>query len=147
MSGETVENFFRQSNGGRDNTLVIGGTTETASGANLKTRLVALPIGDVSTAGNVWVVPGVAGTIVSISNVIDAAITGADAGLTFEIDGALVVSGDITITQSGSAIGDVDQSVPVSANAITTGQAIEVIKDGSSTTTSLGTVTFEILLS
>lgn len=147
MGSVSVLNRFEQSGTGGDNKLVIGGSIATGSGASLKTKTVTVAIGDVSAAGSVFVVPGVAGTIVAISNVIDAAITGADAGLTFEIDGAAITDAAITITQAGSAVGDVDQSAPSALNVITSAQAIEVVKDGSSTTASNGVVTFEILLS
>lgn len=146
MSGENVDNFFEQPAGSStDNKATFGGTVQTPGGANLKTKLVAVAIGDVSTAGSVFVVPGVAGTIVKISNVIDAAITAADAGLTFEIGGTAVTGADITIANAGSAAGDVDQSTPSALNVITAAEAIEVVKDGLSTTTSNGVVTFEIL--
>lgn len=145
MSGESVLNFFEQPGSDRDNKLNLGGTVETPTGQNLKTKLVTVAIGDVSTAGSVFAVPGVAGTIVSISNVIDAAITAADAGLTFEIGGVAVTDAAITIANAGSAAGDVDQSTPSALNVITATQAIEVVKDGLSTTASNGVVTFEIL--
>jgi len=146
MSRENVDNRFEQPSGGStDNKLVLGGSVETATGANLKTKLVAVPIGDVSSAGSVFVAPGVAGTIVNFSNVIDAAITAADAGLTLEIGGVAVTGADITITQSGSAAGDVDQAVPSALNVITASEAIEIVKDGLSTTASNGVVTLEIL--
>lgn len=147
MSGESVLNIFEQPGSDRDNKLVVGGGMETSTGANLKTKLVTVAIGDVSTAGSVWVVPGFAGTIVGISNVIDAAITGADSGLTFEIGGVAVTDAAVTITQAGSAAGDVDQSTPSALNVITAVQAVEVVKDGASTTTSNGVVTLEILVS
>ena len=171
-----VDNFFDQpTGGGTDNKLTVNGTLTTGSGSNfnmngtmttdaastmvvkgamdtngsqdLRTKLVTLPIGDVSAAGSVWVVPGIAGTIVKISNVIDAAITVADAGLTFEIDGTAVTGAAITIANASSAAGDVDSSTPTALNVITASEAIEVVKDGSSTTASNGVVTFEILLS
>lgn len=146
MSGENVDNFFEQPvGGGTDNKLVLGGTVETPTGANLKTKLVAVPIGDVSTAGSVFVTPGVAGTIVKFGNVIDAAITAADAGLTLEIGGTLVTGSAITIANAGSAAGDVDQATPTALNVITASEAIEIVKDGLSTTTSNGVVTLEIL--
>lgn len=146
MSGENVDNFFERPVGGStDNKLVLGGSVESTGGANIKTKLVTLAIGDVSTAGSVWVVPGVAGTIVKISNVISAAITSADAGLTFEIAGVAVTNGAITIANSGSAAGVVDQSTPSALNVITAVQAIEVVKDGLSSTASQGVVTLEIL--
>lgn len=141
-----VDNFFSQPDGGStDNVLTLDGTVNTSVGANLKTKLVTVAIGDVSTAGSVFAVPGVAGTIVKISNVIDAAITVADANLTFEIGGVAVTGAAIVITQSGSAIGDVDQSTPSALNVITAAEGIEIVKDGGSTTTSNGVVTFEIL--
>lgn len=145
MTGESVLNRFEQPGADRNNKLVLGGSMESLTGADLKTKLVTVPIGDISTAGSVFVVPGVAGTIVGISNVIDAAITGADAGLTFEIGGVAVTDAAITITQSGSAVGDVDQSTPSALNVITAAEAIEIVKDGDSTTTSNGVVTLEIL--
>lgn len=144
MSRNNVKNFFKQT-AGDDNTLVLGGTVETETGQNLKTKLVTVPIGDVSTAGSVFVVPGIAGTIVKISNVIDAAITSADAGLTFEIGGDAITDAAITIANSGSAAGVVDQSTPSALNVITDSEAIEVVKDGLSSTASNGVVTFEIL--
>lgn len=144
MSRNNVKNFFKQTSGD-DNTLVLGGSSETETGQNLKTKLVTVSIGDVSTAGSVFVPPGVAGTIVKFSNVIDAAITAADAGLTLEIGGVAVTGAGITIENAGSAAGDVDQAVPSALNVITASEAIEIVKDGLSTTTSNGVVTLEIL--
>ena len=148
MSLENVLNRFEQPVGGSDdNKLVLGGTVVTATGANIKTKTVTLPIGDVSSSGSVWVVPGVAGTIVGISNVIDTTITTADAGLTFEIGGVAITGADITIAFTGSLPGTVDQSTPSALNVITASDAIEVVKDGLSTVASNGVVTFEIELS
>lgn len=146
MSGENVDNRFEQPSGGStDNKLVLGGSVETPAGANLKTKLVTVAIGDVSTAGSVWAVPGVAGTIVKISNVIDTTITTLDAGLTFEIGGTAVTGAAITIANAGSLPGTVDQSAPSALNVIADNEAIEVVKDGLSTVASQGVVTFEIL--
>lgn len=146
MSRENVDNRFEQPTGGStDNKLVLGGSVESPTGQNLKTKLVTVAIGDVSDGASVWVVPGFAGTIVKVSNVIDAAITGADAGLTLEIDGTPVTGADITITQSSSAAGDVDQATPTALNVITASEAVEIVKDGLSTTASNGVVTLEIL--
>lgn len=145
MSGESVLNRFEQPGADKDNKLVLEGSVESVTGQNLKTKLVTVPIGDISTAGSVFVVPGIAGTIVKVSNVIDAAITGADAGLTLEIGGTAVTDADITITQVGSAVGDVDQAIPSALNVITAAEAVEIVKDGLSTTASNGVVTLEIL--
>ncbi|KKL12221.1 hypothetical protein LCGC14_2537920 [marine sediment metagenome] len=146
MGSANVDNRFEQPQGGsRDNPLVLDGTVKTSTGTNLKTKIVTVPIGDVSTSGSVFIVPGIAGTIVNFSNVIDAAITVADAGLTLEIDGVLVTGSAITITQVGSAAGDVDQATPTALNTFTSLQSIEIVKDGLSTTASNGVVTLEIL--
>ena len=145
MAGESVDNFFEQPGGDRDNKLNIGGTMRTKTGQqNLKTKLVSVPIGDISSAGSVWSAPGIAGTIVKISVVIDTTITTADAGLTFEIGGTAVTGADITIAFTGSLPGTVDQSTPTALNVITAAEAIEIVKDGGSTVASNGVVTFEI---
>jgi len=146
MSGENVDNRFEQPAGGStDNPLVLGGTVKTPAGADLKTKLATVAIGDISSSGSVWVVPGIAGTIQKISNVIDTTITTANAGLTFEIGGNAVTDAAITIAFSGSLPGTVDQSTPSALNVVAANEAIEIIKDGNSTVASNGVVTFEIL--
>jgi hypothetical protein len=97
---------------------------------------------DISTAGSSWIVAPIAGNITKIYSVIHSAISGADCNLSFEIGGTAITNGGITITQSGSAAGDVDSSTPTAANTVTAGQAIELITDGASTGTSLAVVTF-----
>jgi len=101
-------------------------------------------IDDVSTAASHWIVPGIAGDITSIKTVLHGAIATADAGLTFEIGGTLITSSAITITQSGSAAGDVDSSTPSAANTIAATDAVEIITDGASTNTVKVTVTIEV---
>ena len=145
MTAESVLNRFEQPGSDRDNKLVLEGSVESAGGANLKTKLVAVAIGDVSTAGSVWFVPGFAGSVVGFRNVIDAAITGADAGLTLELGGTEITDSAITIANAASAAGDVDSAIPTALNVFTATQAIEIVKDGLSTTTSNGVVTLEIL--
>jgi|TARA_R110000787_G_scaffold227545_2_gene335216 hypothetical protein len=88
---------------------------------------------NISTASSQFFVPGLAGDITKIYTVIDGAIATANCGITFEIGGTLVTSGAITITQSGSAAGNVDSSTPSGANTLTAGQALEVISSGAST--------------
>jgi len=90
-------------------------------------------IDDLGTNGSAWVVSNNAGTIEKIYSVIHAAISGSDETITAEIDGTLVTSSNITITQSGSAAGDVASSTPTANNAVTAGQAIEIITAGNST--------------
>lgn len=115
------------------------------SAPSLQTRFVTKTITDVSTAGSYWVVPGLACKVVKIISVIDGALATADAGLSFEIGGTAITGGGITITQSGSAAGDVDTATPTAANVVGAEQPIELITDGASTNTVAATVTFEVV--
>ncbi len=121
-------------------------SSDGAESGSFKQPTVALTVNlpDISTAKSVWVVAPFDGLIETIYSVIDGAITGADCGLTAEIGGTLVTNSAITITQSGSAAGDVDSSTPSAANTVTAGQAIEVISDGLSTTNVDATITLVI---
>lgn len=92
-------------------------------------------IDDVSTAGSYFLVAPYSGTITKIYTALQGAIGTADAGLSFEIGGAAVTDGGITITNSGSAAGDIDSSTPTANNTFTLGQAIELITDGASSNT------------
>ena len=74
----------------------------------------------------------IAGTVLAIYTVIDGTVTVADENLTFEIGGTEITSSAITLTQAGSAAGDVDSSTPTGQNSVNAGQAIEVINDGAS---------------
>lgn len=143
-----ASNYFEQPAGdGTDNTLVLGGSVESATGQNLKSFFLTVDMTDISAAGSVWVAPGRACTFKKLTSVINAAITGANCAITTEIGGALVTNGGLTITQSGSAAGDVDSATPTAANVLTASQALEIISDGASSTTSRGTFTAEFELS
>jgi hypothetical protein len=52
--------------------------------------------------------------------------------------------GAITVTQAGSAAGDVDSSTPSAANRVEEGGSIEIISDGASATACEMIVTFVI---
>ena len=101
---------------------------------------------DVSTASSVWVVAPVACTFTGLWSVINAAITSADAAITTEIGGTAVTGGALTIANSGSAAGDVDSATPSALNTLTAGQALEIITDGGSSTTSRATFTVELTI-
>jgi hypothetical protein len=74
------------------------------------------------------------GKIVRIQSVlVGGALATADLTLTTAIAGNAVTNGVITVTQSGSAAGDVDVATPTAANTATTGQQITVTASGSST--------------
>lgn len=107
-------------------------------------RFITAQIDDVSTAGQIYVVPGFRGKIIRAYTALNSAISGADAGLTLKIGGTAVTGGTITIAQSGSASGDVDSCAPTAANSFTSSQAIEIETDGASSTTAIVTVTLEL---
>ncbi len=149
MAGESVDNFFKQPSVGdplktRDNALVVGGSMETATEQNLKTRFFTISIGDISAPGNFIIAPGVAGSIVNISGVVEATITGTST-LTFEISGVTMTG--TTIAFAVVAGGTVVQFAPTTLNVITALGSIKVINDGASANPSNSSVTFEILLS
>jgi hypothetical protein len=99
---------------------------------------------DISTAGSTFVAVPDVGNIVKIYTSIKNAITTADAEITFEIGGTAVTNGAITVTQAGSAAGDVDSSTPSAANRVEEGGSIEIISDGASATACEMIVTFVI---
>lgn len=101
-------------------------------------------LADVSTAGQIYVAPGFNGRIVNATSALNAAIGTADAVLTLKIGGTAVTGGTITITQSGSAAGDVDSCVPSALNSFTSTQAIEIETNGASTNTVAVQITLEL---
>jgi hypothetical protein len=141
-----VLNRFEQAVG-NDNKLVIGGSFETSGGQSLKKVYITTSIADISTAGQIYVVSPVAGTISKIYSTINGAIGTANAVLTPKISGTAITDGAITVAFSGSSAGDVDSSTPSAANVITAGAAIEIETDGASTNTVEVVLTIEITLS
>src|SRR5919108_6138007 len=89
---------------------------------------------DVSTAGSAFAVAPTRGRIIKMGSVIYNAITGADSAITSKIAGTAITGGSWTITQSGSAAGDVDTAEPTAARDVTEDQNIEFITDGASST-------------
>ena len=98
----------------------------------------------ISTAGSTFVPVPDGGTIIKIFTSIKNAISSANAALTFEIGGVAVTGGAITVTQSGSAAGDVDTAEPTALNTVSEGGSIEMITDGASATACECVVTFVI---
>jgi hypothetical protein len=111
---------------------------------NTKRLFLTAKVTDISTAGSTFVAVPDVGNIVKIYTSIKNAITSADAAITFEIGGTAVTNGAITVTQAGSAAGDVDSSTPSAANRVEEGGSIEIISDGASATACEMIVTFVI---
>lgn len=89
---------------------------------------------DVSADSSAFVAVPCQGELIGVRSVLYGAITGANATVTIKVNGTAVTNGTLTITQSGSAAGDVD-SVDFGAVAVKDGDYIEFDSDGGSSTT------------
>jgi len=101
-------------------------------------------IEDISTASSTFVAVPDGGKIIKIITALQGAISGANAGLSFEIGGTAVTGGGITVAHSGSAAGTVDSSVPTALNRVEEDGTIEILTDGASTGAKKCLVTFVI---
>ena len=101
-------------------------------------------IADISTASSTFVPVPDSGKIIKIISSLQGAISGGNAGISFEIGGTAVTGGGITVAHSGSAAGDVDSAEPTAANEVEEGGTIEMITDGGSTGAKKLNVTFVI---
>lgn len=115
-----------------DNQILIA-----SSGVNswgFQEYVLNLDIADIVADASYFVPVPYACDIVSWSTAIDNAFATADCTLTLEIGGTLVTDSTITITQSGSAAGDVDSATPTAALSVGSGGSIEVTVSGTNTT-------------
>jgi len=101
-------------------------------------------ITNISASGSTFVPVPDGGKVIKIITSIKNAISSANAALTWEIGGTAMTGSAITITQSGSAAGDVDTSEPTAANDVLEDGTIEMISDGGSSTACECVVTFVI---
>ena len=101
-------------------------------------------IADISTASSTFVPVPDSGKIIKIISSLQGAISGGNAGISFEIGGTAVTGGGITVAHSGSAAGDVDTAEPTAANEVQEDGTIEMITDGGSSTACECVVTFVI---
>jgi len=101
-------------------------------------------IADISTASSTFVPVPDGGKVIKIITALQGAIGTANGGITFEIGGTAITGGGITVTQSGSAAGDVDTAEPTAANRVEEDGTIEIITDGGSSTACECVVTFVI---
>ena len=99
-----------------------------------RTHTLFAHINDVSTSSTWYVPVPYAGTIAKVVSVISGAIATADAVITVR-NAAGVSMGTITITQAGSAAGDVDSLSPVSNNTVAENSFITIETNGASTNT------------
>lgn len=93
-------------------------------------EIINLDIADGSADATYYVVSHRGGTISKIWSVIHGVVSTADITITANIGATPVTNGVITITQSGSAAGDVDSATPTGANTLTAGQALNLVVAG-----------------
>lgn len=103
----------------------------------LNTVTLNAQLADLSTASSCFVACPVRGTLVTAYSTILNSITGADATWSLEINDVAVTGSTATVTQSGSAAGDVDSCTPTALNIVNIGDRIEFKSAAGSTTTCL----------
>lgn len=151
MSRKVQQDKIVTIGGARSTANIISESSHTSGPLNLidesrlNARLQYIPgsIPDISTAGSFFV-PVPDGTVEVIYLTIDNAITVADAGISFEIDGTAITGGSITIPYATAAAGDLFSVVPTAANDTTGVNVIEMITDGASTTSAKAMILFGI---
>lgn len=95
-------------------------------------------------AGVTRTIASVKGRITRLRSVTDGVLTTGDATITCAINGVPVTTGVITITQAGSAAGDVDTVVPTALNEVNPGDVISFTVGGTNATATPATVVAEI---
>lgn len=107
-------------------------------------QYVQMELADISTASSAWAPSPVAGTVVSIQSIISGVLVTGDATLTPQINTVAITGGAITVTQVGSAIGDVDSSTPTALNVVAVGDSLECETDGASGNVVVCTIVWKI---
>lgn len=91
--------------------------------------MLTVQFANISTSSNLYVPMPYAGTVTKIQSVLSAAISGSDT--TFTVTNAAGASmGVVTVTQSGSAAGDVDTLAPSSNHTVAAGSFIKIACNG-----------------
>ncbi len=131
--------------------LAASNLSDVSNAATARTNLgggankIALVMGDISTKGSdaavLRIVSPVAGTVDKVYSVLNAALATGDATLTGKIGTSAITNGVITITESGSAAGDVDSASPSAAKTVAVGDVLSFTGGGSSSATGTATVT------
>ena len=116
----------------------------TANAAGASKYYLTARITDVSSAETVWTPVPTAGVITKIYSVIAGTIATAPAVLTCKINATGITDGVISITDSGSAAGDVDVVTPSALNVVAVGDALSVVTSAASTNAIQCEVLYEI---
>ena len=113
---------------------------------NSKKQYVTAELDDISTASSTYIPINVACTVTRVESIIHGALATGDVTLTVKPNGVAATNGTITVTQSGSAAGDVDTCSPTAGNALAVGEYIELETNGASTNAVRVTFMLELTL-
>ena len=91
--------------------------------------LITVHIQNISTATDIYVPIINAGTVSKLQTVTSAAIAGSDLIIT-AYNSSSASMGNLTVTQAGSAAGDVDVLLPTSNNTVAAGSYIRINGNG-----------------
>ena len=121
--------------------LKLAGTLVSVSAAEMSQRALTYQV-TLGTADDQHIVIPYTGNVTAIYSVIDRALTTADETLTFKDNGGTGLTGGvITVTQSGSADGDIDSVTPTANNSFTAGEKLTVSIGGENGTAAICHIT------
>lgn len=130
-------------------TALTASSSLTLTGANVVGLhdYVTLRIDNLQGTGVYRVASPVAGTLVKVWSNLHAALTTGDATLTGRIGSTAITNGALTITQSGSAAGDIDSCTPTAQNVVVEGSDINFTVGGTNASAVACTLTLKFLRS
>ena len=102
----------------------------------LNDYFITVRLTDISSAGDAYVAIPDGGRVIKIHTVQEAAITGADAAISFRTKqgGSTIMTGSgITVPYAGDAAGDIRTVSPTGVNLVSEGDFIKVTTDCAST--------------
>ncbi len=129
----------------------VSSGTVTTDLADASTFWLPVIIANVSDATSFWTISPCDGVLSRVKVVIETALAGGgdDAIVGLELGGTNVTDGGsadiVTLTASGSSVGDVFTGTCDGANTVSEGTAIEVTCDGASSTASRAMVLVEVI--
>lgn len=130
--------------------LIANNLSDVASAATARANIgankvcLSLRVTTLVGAGVHRIVSPVAGTITKVWSVIDGVLTVGNATLTGKIGATNITDGLITITQAGSAAGDVDSATPTAAQVVAVGDVVSFTVGGTNATATSAEVSFLI---
>ena len=127
-----------------DDSLTFNQPITINSGVVGLTEHVSLDVATLVGTGVYGIPSPVAGTVVAIRTRLKAPLTTGNATLTAKIGATAITNGVVTITQAGSAIGDIDLASPTAANTVAEGSNLSVTVGGTNDAAVGATVVFSI---